>query len=104
MEYGPIDKEQKEELEKSLALETITYDTFNRGFFICLQRDGQMLFDKKASLPLAEMVMYWRRRRKWGEVGGRTETWRTRAWQPYKIFCISGPYRKSLYSRYWNIF
>ena len=32
MEYGPIDKEQKEELEKSLALETITYDTFNRGF------------------------------------------------------------------------
>lgn len=57
MEYGPIDKEQKEELEKSLALETITYDTFNRGFFICLQRDGQMLFDKKASLPLAEMVM-----------------------------------------------
>ncbi len=33
MEYGPIDKEQKEELEKSLALETITYDTFNRGFF-----------------------------------------------------------------------
>ena len=57
MEYGPIDKEQKEELEKSLALEKITYDTFNRGFFICLQRDGQMLFDKKASLPLAEMVM-----------------------------------------------
>lgn len=57
MEYGPIDKEQKEELEKSLALETITYDTFNRGFFICLQRDSQMLFDKKASLPLAEMVM-----------------------------------------------
>ena len=38
MEYGPIDKEQKEELEKSLALETITYDTFNRGFYMSSKR------------------------------------------------------------------
>ena len=38
MEYGPIDKEQKEELEKSLALEKITYDTFNADFHMPSKR------------------------------------------------------------------
>ena len=104
MEYGPIDKEQKEKLEKSLALETITYDTFQRGFFICLQRDGQMLFDKKASLPLAEMVMLLAEAPEMGRGRREDRYLEDQAWQPYKIFCTSGPYRKSLYSRYWNIF
>ena len=93
MEYGPIDKEQKEELEKSLALEKITYDTFNRGFFICLQRDGQMLFDKKASLPLAEDSGLIGGRHTGEEKGRRTDL-EDRAWQPYKIFCTSRPHRE----------
>lgn len=57
LEYGPIDRKQKEELEKILALGRIAHDTFNRGFFFCLWKDKKLLVDKKASLPLAEMVM-----------------------------------------------
>lgn len=57
MEYGPIDRKQKEALEQNLALGRIACDTFNRGFFLCLMKEGKLLFDKKASLPLTETVM-----------------------------------------------